>query len=299
MDFPLFVQTIISGLSIGAVYALVALGYNVVYAATRVFNLAQGQVLMVGVLVTWELREAWGVPTVLAVAGAALVAAAVNVLIELVAVAPLRSARGVHGVAGIASLITTLGASTIILNLAIKWWGPDTRPFTRYFPLKGIQFGDVTIQWQSIFMIVTAGVIVYGYHLWTTHTRWGVGLEAMSEDTEAAAMRGVPVKRGRMLAFAVAGLISGLGGAAIGPIAFANPALGFGFGLKGFAAIAIGGFGSTTGALVGGGVLGLTEAFCTTYWNDQYRPFAALALVLVVLLLRPRGLLGNAALREV
>jgi branched-chain amino acid transport system permease protein len=301
VDVELFAQAVMAGVSIGAIYALVGLGYNVVFAATRVFNLAQGQVLMLGVMFTWQFRQEWGWPTLLAVAAAVLLAGAANVVVERVAVAPLvrrgHAAAG-HAPGGLATLITTLGASIIILNLAVEYWD-DTQPFTRYFPGVGYHLGDVTITRQQLLMIGAAVVICCGYQAFTARTRWGTALAAMSEDPEAAALRGVPVERGRILAFFVAGIISGLGGAAIGPIAFANPALGFEFGLKGFVAIAIGGFGSITGALVGGMVLGLTESMTATYWDDKYRVYVGLALVLVVLMVRPRGLLGKLNVREV
>ncbi|MGH9188066.1 MAG: branched-chain amino acid ABC transporter permease, partial [Acidimicrobiales bacterium] len=291
---------IVSGCSAGAVYTLVGLGYNVVYAASRVFNFAQGQILMVAVMVLWQLRQQWGWPTVPAIGGAVVCAALVNLAIERVAVTPLLRRGGGAGQhpLQLASLITTLGASIILLNLAIVIWGPDTKPFTPYFPFDGIDIGRVTIGYQQMLMVALAVALATGYHLYTTRTRWGTGLAAMSEDAEAAALRGVPVARGRMLAFVLAGAISGLGGAAIGPIAFANPAMGFGFGLKGFVAIAIGGFGSILGALVGGLVLGLSEAAVVVYWDDKYRAYAGLVLVLAVLLVRPKGLFGRVSLRE-
>ena len=296
----LAIQALIAGMAAGAVYALVGMGYNVVFSGTRIFNLAQGQILMLGTMFTWTFRERMGLPDVVAVLLAALVAGLVNVVVERTAVAPLFARKGSsdHGRI-LGTFITTLGASIALQNLAVAVWGVDALPFKPYFPLTGLHLGGVTITAQQVFMVAAAVLGIFGYRLFTTRTKWGVGLSAMSEDAEAALMRGVPIVRGHMLAFFLAGTLSGLGGAVIGPIAFANPNLGFEFGLKGFVAIAIGGFGSATGALWGGMILGILEAIMVTYSNDQYRTYAGLILMLAILLLRPNGLAGRIALRRV
>jgi branched-chain amino acid transport system permease protein len=293
----LFWQAVVSGLSVGAVYALVGVGYNVIYASTRVFNLAQGQILMLGVMFTYMVRQQWGVPTVPAIAIAAIFAGLANVLVERTCVAPLRSTG--HGFHGLGTLVTTLGAGIVILNLTTIHWGPDTRVFDRYFPIRGWDIRGVIITKQQVLMVVGAIVIIGGYQLFMDRTRWGIGLSAMSEDSEAAALRGVPVAFGRSLAFFMGGLISGLGGALIGPVTSANPGLGFEFGLKGFVAVALGGFGSATGALAGGMVLGVSESMLLTYGNDTYRTFAGLLLLLGILLVRPQGLMGKVRVRRV
>lgn len=296
----LAIQALIAGIAAGAVYALVGMGYNVVFSGTRIFNLAQGQILMLGTMFTWAFRERIGLPDVVSVILAALVAGLVNVVVERTAVAPLYARKGSsdHGRI-LGTFITTLGASIALQNLAVAVWGVDAHPFKPYFPLTGLHLGGVTITAQQVFMVAVAVLAVFGYRLFTVRTKWGVGLSAMSEDAEAALMRGVPIVRGRMLAFFLAGVLSGLGGAVIGPIAFANPNLGFEFGLKGFVAIAIGGFGSATGALWGGMILGILEALMVTYSNDQYRTYAGLVLMLAILLLRPNGIAGRFALRRV
>ena len=293
----LFFQAVVSGLSIGAVYALVGVGYNVIFAATRVFNLAQGQILMLGVMFTYALRQEWGLNTVLAVGLAAIFAGLVNVLVDRACVAPLRQTG--HLFHGIGTLVTTLGASIVIVNLATMHWGSEALPFERYFPVRGWNIGGVIITKQQLLMVGGAIVLIGAYQIFMDRTRWGIGLSAMSQDSEAAALRGVPVAFGRSLAFFLGGAISALGGALIGPVTAADPNLGYVFGLKGFVAVAIGGFGSATGALAGGFVLGISEAMLVTYYNDAYRTFAGLALMLIILLVRPQGLMGRVSLRQV
>jgi len=293
----LFFQAVVSGLSIGAVYALVGVGYNVIFAATRVFNLAQGQILMLGVMFTYALRQEWGLNTVLAVGLAAIFAGLVNVLVDRLSVAPLRQTG--HTFHGIGTLVTTLGASIVIANLAQLHWGAAALPFERFFPVRGWNLGGVIITKQQVLMVGGAILIIGLYQMFIDRTRWGIGLSAMAEDSDAAALRGVPVAFGRSLAFFLGGLISGLGGALIGPVTAADPNLGYTFGLKGFVAVAIGGFGSATGALAGGFVLGISEAMMVTYSNDAYRTFAGLGLMLIILLVRPQGLMGRVSLRQV
>jgi branched-chain amino acid transport system permease protein len=220
-----------------------------------------------------------------------------NVLVERTSVATLRATG--HGFHGLGTLVTTLGASIVIVNLAAIHWGSDIQVFDRYFGVRGWDLGGVIVTKQQLFMVLAAVVVVLAYQAFMDRTRWGVGLSAMAEDSEAAALRGVPTSFGRSLAFFLGGLISGIGGAAIGPITAANVNLGFEFGLKGFVAVAIGGFGSATGALAGGMVLGISESMLVTYGNDSYRTFAGLALMLVILLLRPQGILGRLSLRQV
>jgi branched-chain amino acid transport system permease protein len=293
----LFFQAIVSGLAIGAVYALVGVGYNVIFAATRVFNLAQGQILMLGVMFTYQFRQVWGLNTMLAVGLAAIGAGLVNVLVDRTCVKPLRESG--HVFHGLGTLVTTLGASIVIVNLATMHYGAEPQTFDRYFPVRGWDIGGVIITKQQVLMVGGAVLVVGLYQMFVDRTRWGIGLSAMAEDSEAAALRGVPIAFGRSLAFFLGGLISGIGGALIGPITAADPNLGYSFGLKGFVAVAIGGFGSATGALAGGIVLGLSEAIMVTYFNDAYRTFAGLLLMLVILLVRPQGLMGRISLRQV
>ncbi|HVM63310.1 MAG TPA: branched-chain amino acid ABC transporter permease [Acidimicrobiales bacterium] len=296
----LFFQAVVSGLTIGAIYALVAMGYNVVYASTQVFNLAQGMLVMVGVMMMYEFREVMGWPTVLAAIGAIVVAGLINVAIERVCVAPLSRTRGgaEHNIA-LPAFVTTLGASLVILDSFELIFGSEILPFHQYFAAKAFTIGGVHISRQQLFMVVAALVIALGYSAFAKYTRWGLGLSAMAQNREGASLRGVPVSGARIVAFLLAGMISGFAGVAIAPVTFADTTLGFNYALKGFVAMAIGGFGSTTGALVGGAVLGLSEAMLTTYGNDQYRIYASLALLIVVFTLRPRGILGRQTIRTV
>jgi branched-chain amino acid transport system permease protein len=296
----LFLQAVISGLTIGAIYALVAVGYNVVYASAQVFSLAQGVLVVVGVLMTYEFRQKMGWPTLPSIAVAAVIAGLINVAIERICVAPLsRRREGVNDDIALSAFVTTLAASLVIVNVSELVYGPNGVPFRRYFAVRAFDVQGVYITRQQLFMVAAAIVIALGYSAFAKYTRWGLGLSAMAQNREGAALRGVPVAGARIVAFFVAGVISGLAGAVLGPVTTGDTTLGVNFALKGFVAMAIGGIGSTTGALVGGAVLGLTEAMLTTYGNDEYRIYASLLLLGVIFTLRPRGLLGRKTIRTV
>src|SRR5579864_3968897 len=164
----------VSGLTIGAIYALVAVGYNVVYASTQVFNLAQGMLVMVGVMMTYEFREVMGWPTVGAIAAAVVVAGLMNVAIERVCVAPLGRVRGgsQHHIA-LPAFVTTLGASLVILDTFELIFGSEILPFHQYFSARAFDVKGVLFGRQQLFMIAAALVIVLVYHGFAKYTRWG------------------------------------------------------------------------------------------------------------------------------
>ncbi len=296
----LFLQAVVSGLTIGAIYALVAVGYNVVWASARVFNLAQGTLVWVGVLMTFEFRQTMGWPTVPSIAVAVVICGLINVSIERVCVAPLRWTRDrTHDRFAVSAFIATLGASLVIVDAYELVFGANGVAFRRYFALRAFDIQGVLVTRQQLFTVGAAIVIALGYYAFAKYTRWGLGLSAVAQNPEGAALRGVPVAGARVLAFFLGGVISGLAGVVLAPVSAGDPTLAFNYALKGFVAMAIGGLESTTGALAGGAVLGVTEAMLTTYGNDEYQMFAGLLLLAAVLILRPRGLLGRTNIRTV
>ena len=296
----LFLQAVVAGLTIGAIYALVAVGYNLVWASARVFNLAQGTLVWVGVLMTFEFRQTRGWPTVPSIAMAVVVCGLINVAIERVCVAPLnRTREGSQDRIAVSAFVATLGASLVIVDAYELVFGANGVPFRRYFALRAFDLQGVLVTRQQLFMVGAAITIALGYYAFAKYTRWGLGLSAVAQNREGAALRGVPVAGARILAFFLAGIISGLAGAVLAPVTAGDPTLAYDFALKGFVAMVIGGLESTRGALAGGAVLGLTEAMLTTYGNDEYQIYASLLLLAIVLILRPRGLLGRNTIRTV
>ncbi len=284
------------GLSLGAVYALVALGYNIVFTASGTFNFAHAQLLMLGTfLAYWGLAVAqWPVLAVFLLAAGA---------VGVVAVAEERFAiRTVRGTE--AQLVTTVGVATLINGASQLIWGsqPLTVPF---FSGKGQ--ADTTV-WTlfggrvlpvEVVLIVVAIVLAIGLIYYSRHSMTGLAVLAMAEDREAAALRGINVRMLTLGAFAVSGVLAGAVGPVVGPKTFAVATLGSALALKGFVALALGGFGSIGGGVVGGFAIGLTEQYAARYFGSTYVNLTIFGVLLLILLARPAGLFGRAQERMV
>jgi branched-chain amino acid transport system permease protein len=270
------------GLAIGAVYALVAVGYNLVYISSRTFNFAHAQLMMLGAFIAYTGLVSWRLSTVVVmlIAGAAVaVVAAIEYLLAI------RPVRDLHNV-----LVTTLGASVFIDGVVQLHWGsqPLTVPF--FAGDEAVSFLGGRAYPVELALIVLALGVVGALVVFARRSLVGLALLGIAEDREAAQLRGVNVRALAFGAFAAAGLLAGLLGIFLGPKTFAVSTLGASLALKGFVALAIGGFGSMPGTLVGGAVVGLAEAAAARYWGGQYANLTVFAILLVVLLVRPSGL---------
>jgi len=283
--------TIWAGLSIGAVYALVAVGYNIVFAASGTFNFAHAQLMMVGIFIAYAGLVTLKLPLLVVFALAAVVVAAVAAVEERVAIRPVTGTEG--------HLVTTVGMASLLDGASQLIWGNQ--------PLQVPFFGPAGV-WQvlggrvlpvELLLIVAALAIAAGLVLIGRRTMLGLALLAVAEDREAAQLRGVNVRRMALGAFAFSGLLAGLLGPLIGPKTFAVATLGSALALKGFVALAIGGFGSVPGGLVGGFAVGLVEASAGRWLGSAYADLSVFAMLLLVLLVRPTGLFGRVRERVV
>ncbi|MFF2508170.1 branched-chain amino acid ABC transporter permease [Streptomyces sp. NPDC058067] len=270
------------GLALGAVYALVAVCYNIVFISSKTFNFAQAQLIMVGAfvaytgLVTWKLS----VPLVMLLAVAAVMALAA--IEERLAVRPVKDPHNI--------LVTTLGVSILLNGATQLVWGtqPLNVPFfggNDVLELLGGQIYPVEIA-----LVLVAGVLVWALTRLSRRFLVGLALLGMSEDREAAMLRGVNVRRLAFGAFAFSGAVAGLLGMFVGPKTFAVATLGASLALKGFVVLAIGGFGSMPGTLVGGLVVGLAEALAARYLGGEYANITVFVILITILLVRPAGL---------
>ncbi|MFC0527310.1 branched-chain amino acid ABC transporter permease [Phytohabitans kaempferiae] len=282
---------IYAGLSLGAVYALVATGYNIVFIASHSFNFAQAQLMMIGAFVTYAGYVTFKLPTVAVLALAMVVVAAIAALEERIAIRPVSDHQ--------TQLITTLGFGTVLTGVAQLIWG--TQP--RTVPFVG---GDTAITFAGgraypveIALVVFAVLLVVAINLYTRYRMGGLAIVAMSEDTEAATLRGIDVRKLAFVAFAVTGVLGGLMGAMIAPKTYAVATLGAALALKGFVALAIGGFGSMYGGLIGGFVIGLVEQVVGRYLDANLINLSVFAVLLLVLMIRPTGLFGRVQERVV
>lgn len=280
-------QVIASGLTVGAIYALIAIGFTIVFSTVRIVNFAHGEFVMAGgVLYAW-LNIVHQVPLALSIPIAVAGCVILGWLSYELCLA------GMDKDNHIAQVMVTLGLAITIKGLAQVFIGKDTQfppPFTSGSPLT---IGSVSISRQSIW-IVASLVVLLGL-LWALlqKTRVGKGMRAVAVNHYAAALMGISPKRAAIIAFALAGLTGGVAGALLAPVASAHYDNGMSLGIKGFAAAILGGLGNPVGAVVGGLILGLTESLTAGYLSSSYKDAVALILLLAILLLRPQGLLGR------
>lgn len=289
-----FLTAVFAGLGVGSVYALVAVGFNLIRATTNVFNFAQGDVVTVGVFVGFATLAERNVPVGIALLLAIVIAAGVGLAIELVAVRPLGDPATTHS-----WLVTTLGAGILLQSALLIVYGPTTRRVPSIVSDSPIRVGDAVIRPVFLLAFLLAIFITVAIEVLFRTTRRGKGWLAMAEDSQAAQLRGISPVAVRMFTFGVACAISGLAGFIVAPVIFAQFDAGALLAIKGFVAMAIGGFGSHRGALIGGWIVGLVELVSTLFVSAVYGNMLVLAVLLLFLMARPLGLFGNLSERAV
>ncbi len=278
-------QFLLSGLTIGAIYALVALGFTLIYNASHVINFAQGEFVMVGGMATVALAAA-GLPLPAAIALAVLAAAAVGLALEKFAIEPARNASVVS------LIIITIGASILLRGLATLVWDKSIhslKPFSGDTP---ITIAGATLLPQSLWVMGVAAVIVALLAWFFGRTLLGKALLATSHNRTAAQLMGISVRRVLLVSYGLSAALGAVAGILVAPITFTSWDVGVMLGLKGFAAAILGGMGSGPGAVVGGLALGLLEALGAGYLSSAYKDAIAFVLILAVLFFMPNGLLG-------
>jgi branched-chain amino acid transport system permease protein len=305
MEF--FTQQLVNGITLGSLYALLAIGYSIVYGVIGLLNFAQGEVYMVGAFIGFGVLAGLGgpsaltVPVVLALllmfAAAALGSGMLGVLIERVAFRPLRDSSRM------APLITALGISIFLQNSVLLLLGPDIRNYesSSYIPVtSGIHVGFFRISLVRILVIVTAVVLMVLLTLFVKRTHLGRAMRSVSYDREAAAMMGVDIDRTIMMAFFIGSLLAGIAGVMAG-LVFSRvfQLMGFVAGLKAFTGAVIGGIGSIPGAMLGGMLVGLAESFTSAYISSTFQNVIVFGVLIVFMLFRPRGLFGKPEIGKV
>jgi len=305
-----FVQELVNGLTLGSVYALIALGYSMVYGILKLLNFAHGEVYMIGAFVGYGVLTVCGgavspmFPIYLLLPFmflAAMIGAGVlGVVIERFAYRPLRAAPR------IAPLISALGVSFFLQNSALLLFSADFRSYNTFelsggeLFVKGIHWGALNISLIRIIVIVTTVGLMALLTIFVNWTRLGKAMRATAYDREAAAMMGIDVDRVIVVAFFIGSALAGAAGVMVG-LVFQRVYhfMGFTAGLKGFTAAVIGGIGSIPGAMLGGLVIGLAEAFATGYLSSTFYDLIVFGLLIAVLIVRPTGLLGKADIKKV
>ncbi len=302
-----FLQELVNGITTGALYSLVALGFSMVYGVLKLLNFAHGDLYMIGAYIGFFVIQ-WfggaanvGIPVPLLLAIMFLLAAGVSgglgVAIERFAYRPLRNAPR------IAPLITAIGISFFLENAVLLLFGAQYRIYNtpEFISLSsGIRIGSVTIDTVQIMVVVLSVALMAGLQLLVNRTRWGKQVRAVAADREAAEMLGINVNFTISMTFFLGSALAGVAGV-MGGLLFnqVTNTIGFIVGLKAFTAAVVGGIGSLPGAMLGGLLIGLAESFTIGYISSTYSNLLVFALLIIVMLTRPSGLLGQAQLQKV
>lgn len=278
-------QFVFSGLTVGAVYALVALGFTIIYNASDVVNFAQGEFVMLGGMITVFAFEA-GLPLPLAALVAIVATAAIGVALNKLAIEPARGAPVVS------LIIITIGASIFIRGVTQIVFDKQLHRFPSFSGDAPFRIGGATILPQSLWVIAGAVAVFVGLWLFFTRTLTGRAVLATSNNRLAAQLVGINTGWVMTLSFALSAAIGALAGVLVTPITLTSYDVGIALALKGFAAAMLGGMGNPKGALAGGLLLGLLEALTAGYLSSQYKDAAAFVVILAVLVLMPQGLFG-------
>jgi branched-chain amino acid transport system permease protein len=287
------VQLVFSGLALGSMYALVALGYNITYATSRTVNFAQGQSVMVGAVVAYALHVGAGWPFVPSVLATLLALAALGVLVERVAVRPFLAS------ASIAWLLATIALGVIAENVAMLAFGKDARAFPSSLAQRAITVLGAGVYPHELLVPVVGVALMVLVELAFRRTLAGRALRAVAFDHDAARLMGIDVGRAISAAYALSSVLAGVAGILLAPLLNVSATMGTTLGLKGFAVAIIGGIESARGIVVAGVLYGIFEAIVAGYLGTGVREILGFGLVVLVLLARPWGLFGVPAPRRV
>jgi branched-chain amino acid transport system permease protein len=287
-----FLQQLASGTATGCVYALVALGFVLVFKATDVVNFAQGDLMMVGAFLGLTFVHYLQLPYWIGLVAATLCMAGFGAFLNRVLLRPL-AGQGV-----LAVIMVTLGLSILLRSGASVIWGPETVPFDSPFSGKVLRLGGLVLSQEHVAIIVATALLVAALFVFFRYSRLGIAMQATSENALAAYYMGIPVKSIHTLTWAIGGATAAIAGIMLAPVAFVHVNMGF-LGLKAFPAAILGGFGSIPGAIVGGIIIGIAESMAVLYLPEGINNVAAYILLLLVLIVRPQGLFGVAVRRRV
>ncbi len=285
-----FLSYLISGISLGSIYAIIALGYTMVYGIARMLNFAHGDIIMVGGFAIFTMVSTLGMAPMVGIVTAVAVCTLLGVTIEFVAYRPLRDASS------LAVLITAIGVSYLLQNLALLIFGSNARQFTSVVTVPGLKLagGRLSISGETIVTIIVCIVIMAALTTFINKTRIGQAMLAVSEDRGAAALMGINVNRTIAITFAIGSALAAVAGALLcSTYPSLTPYTGSMPGIKAFVAAVFGGIGSIPGALLGGIILGVVENLSKAYISSQLSDAIVFSLLIVILLVRPTGILGK------
>ena len=285
-----FLSNLINGVSLGSIYAIIALGYTMVYGIAKMLNFAHGDVIMIGAYISFCATAYLNLPPVVALLLAMVFCAVLGMVIERLAYKPLRSATS------LAVLITAIGMSYLLQNLALLIWSSNPKVFTSIANNNALKLfdGQLTISYVTLITIAACVLIMIALTVFTNKTKMGKSMRAVSENKDAAQLMGINVNTTISITFAIGSLLAAIAGVllcsaypTLTPVTGAMP------GIKAFTAAVFGGIGSIPGAMLGGILLGIIEIFAKAYISTQISDAIVFAVLIIILLVKPSGLLGK------
>ena len=283
-----FLSNLISGLSLGSIYALIALGYTMVYGIAKMLNFAHGDIIMVGAFTIIVSISTCGLPVWVALILSVVMFTVLGVVTERVAYKPLRKSEP------LTVLITAIGVSYLLQNLALLIFGSSQKSFPSIFDISSVHIGDLSMSGESVVTLAVTIIIMIALSLFINKTRAGKAMRAVSEDKEAAELMGISVNKTISLTFAIGSALAAVAGVFYGATyGFIGPYTGSMPGIKAFVAAVFGGIGSIPGAMIGGLLLGVLESLSKAYISTELSDAIVFASLIVVLLVKPTGLLGK------
>ena len=287
-----FITQLFNGLQLGSIYALVALGYTMVYGIAKLVNFAHGDVIMVGsYTISLAIQTAafnMGLPLCLTFIPAVVVCTVLGITIERVAYRPLRNSTPVS------LLITTIGVSLFLQNLFVKIFTSSAKPIPAIFPQKSLTFGGVHLSFATIITIVSTIILTYLLNVFINNTKLGKSMLAVSEDYGASELVGINVNKVMTMTFAIGSALAGVASVLyVSSYPQIQPFMGSMLGIKDFTAAVLGGIGSIPGAVIGGLILGMIEVLTRAYLSSAYADAIVFMVLILVLLIQPNGLFGK------
>jgi branched-chain amino acid transport system permease protein len=280
-------QFIVTGLTVGAIYAMVAIGFNIIYNVTEIINLAQGEFVMLGGLIMVFIHVSLGLPLILAFIATVFVVTLVGILLDRLAIKPIQQPSVMT------LIIATIAASIVIKGVAMLIWGKSPYDLPAFSGRTPIELGGVVLQPQYLWVVGFLIVVAVGLTLFFNRTILGKAMAACADNPDAARLVGINVQYMVLLSFALSAAIGAIAGMTLTPIALMDYDRGAMLAIKGFGAAILGGLGSFSGAILGGLLIGLIESLGAGYLLSGYKDAYALIVLLLVLFLRPSGILGN------
>ena len=283
-------QYLINGISIGAVYAIIALGYTMVYGIAKMLNFAHGDVIMVGAYISFCVTNYLGLPAVVSVVVSMAVCTLLGILIEGLAYKPLR------GTPSLAVLITAIGVSYFLQNAAQLIWSSAPKNFTSIVKMDPINLfdGKLIVTGEVLVTVLISALVMVGLTLFTGKTRTGKAMRAVSEDRAAAQLMGINVNQTISTTFAIGSALAAVAGVLLcSTVPTLQPTTGAMPGIRAFTAAVFGGIGSIPGAMLGGILLGIIETFSKAYISTQFSDAIVFSVLIIILLVKPAGLLGK------